>query len=122
MRVVGQNRDLPSLPGPGWNADRLQHDGQQASGYLFARSYDGVIFACVVEHVGFAHPAHELIGCTSHRRNDNSHLVTGIDLAFDMARNVANALHVRDGRTAEFHYQDCHAFNRSRTSPHGLRR
>jgi hypothetical protein len=34
--------------------------------------------------------------------------MTGIDLAFDVPRNVADAVDVGDGGTAEFHYQTGH--------------
>ena len=118
MRIVGLDGDLPALPGAGIDAHRLQSDGEKTGGDLFARGDDGVIFARVVErriragdlrHV--LHPVDQLVGLAGHGRDDDRHLVAGIDLAFDMPGNVVDAFEIGDGGTAEFHHDASHAFD-----------
>ena len=49
VRVVGDDRDLPALPGARLDAHRLQHDRQQPGGDLLAGGDHGVVFARVVQ-------------------------------------------------------------------------
>ena len=55
MRVVGEDRQLPALPGARVDAHAFQHDGQQPGGDLFAGGHHGVVFARVVQHGGLRH-------------------------------------------------------------------
>ena len=85
-----------------------QHDRQQAGGDLFAGGDDGVVFARVVHRRAFAAPGHQLIGHPRHRRDHHGDLVAGVDLALDMARDVADAVDVGDRGSAEFHHETRH--------------
>ncbi len=102
------DRDLPALPGARLHADRLQHDGEQAGRHLLAGGDDGVVLARVVQGGGLAHPGHQLVGGAGHGGDDDGHLVAGIDLALDVARDVADALDVGDRGAAEFHDDERH--------------
>src|SRR6185436_20799371 len=108
MRITGLDRDLPTLPGTGLNADRLQRDGEQPGRDLFAGSHDGVIFARVMHWRGLAAPVHQLIGLARHRRDHYRHVVSRVDLAFDVARDIADAFDIGDGGAAEFHHEAAH--------------
>jgi hypothetical protein len=57
---------------------------------------------------GLPAPLHELIGHARHGGYDDRNIVAGVDLALDMARDVADAVEVGDRRSAEFHYQASH--------------
>ena len=57
---------------------------------------------------GVVHPADQFVGLAGHGRNDHRDLVAGIDLAFDMARDIADAADVGDGGPAEFHHDARH--------------
>ena len=106
--VAGQNRDLPALPGARLNADRLQRDRQQARGDLFAGGHHRVIFARVMHGGGLAAPFHQLVGLAGHRGHHDGDVMAGIDLALHMARDVADAVDIGDGRAAEFHHEAAH--------------
>ena len=108
MRIVGQDRDLPALPGARRNADILQHDGEQPGSDLFARRHDRIIFARIVQHGSLAAPGDEFVGLAGHRRNHDRDLMAGLHLAFDVARDVADALDIGDRRAAEFHHETGH--------------
>ena len=108
VRVVGDDGDLPALPGARLHAHRLQHDGEQAGRHLLAGGDDGVVLARIVQGRGLAHPGDQLVGGAGHGRDDDGHLVAGIDLALDVARDVADALDVGDRRAAEFHDHERH--------------
>ena len=47
VRVRGEDRDLPSLPGARRDAESLQRDRNEAARHLFARRNDGIIFTRV---------------------------------------------------------------------------
>ena len=68
----------------------------------------GVVFARVVQRRGLAAPGHQLVGLAGHGGDHDRDLVAGIDLALDVARDVADALDVGDRRAAEFHHQAGH--------------
>ena len=53
-------------------------------------------------------PADQFVGLAGHGRDDDRDLVAGVDLAFDVARDVADAVDVGDGRSAEFHHDARH--------------
>ena len=108
VRIVGDDGDLPALPGARGDAHRLQHDGEQAGGDLLAGGDDGVVLARVVQGGGLAHPGDQLIGDARHGRDDDGDLVAGIDLALDVARDVADALDVGNRGAAELHDEDRH--------------
>ena len=108
MGVRSQNRNLPALPGAGLDTHALQHDREQAGGHLFAGCHHGVIFARIMHRRGVAAPFHELVGFAGHRRYDNGDIVSGVDLALDVPRDVADAFDIGDGRTAEFHHEAAH--------------
>ena len=114
MGVVGADRDLPALPGAGIDAHRLQRDGQKAGRHLLAGRDDRVVFARIVEGRlaprpwRILHPADQLVGLAGHGGDDDRDLVAGIDLAFDVAGHIADAVEVGDGRAAEFHHDAGH--------------
>ncbi len=82
---------------------------QQPGRHLFAGGDDGVIFAGIVQRRDLARPADQLVGLAGHGRDDDGNLVAGIDLAFDVARDIPDAADVGDGRPAEFHHDARHA-------------
>ena len=102
---IGQ---LPALPGAGVDPHGLQHDRQQPGGHLLARGYHRVVFAGVVQRRRLAAPGHELVGDAGHGGDDDRHLVAGVDLALDVARDVADAVDVGDRGSAELHDEAGH--------------
>ncbi len=106
--IAGQDRNLPALPGACFDAHRLQRDRQKAGGHLFARGDHGVVFAGVVHRRGLRAPADQLVGLAGHGRDHDGDLMAGVDLALDVARDVANALDIGDGSAAEFHDETGH--------------
>ena len=108
MRVRCGDRQLPALPRTRVHADRLQRDRQQPRRDLLAGRHHGGVFARVVQDRGLAAPFDQLIGRPRHRGHDHRDIVAGIDLTLDVARHVADALDVGDGRSAEFHHQPAH--------------
>ncbi len=108
VRVVGQDRQLPALPGARIDAHALQHHREQPGGDLLAGRDDGVVFARVMQRRGVAAPGDQLIGHARHGRDDDGDIVAGIDLALDVARDVADAVEIGDRRSAEFHHQPSH--------------
>ncbi len=86
----------------------LERDGQQPGGHLLAGGHDRVVFAGIVQGSGLAAPAHQPVGGARHGRDHDGDLVAGIDLALDVARDVADALDVGDRGAAEFHHQAGH--------------
>ena len=108
MRVVGQDRQLPALPGAGIDADAFEHDGEQPGGDLFAGRHHGVVFARVVQHCRLPAPLDQLVGHAGHGRDHDGDIIAGIDLALDVARDVADAVEIGDRRPAEFHHQASH--------------
>ncbi len=107
----GQDRQLPALPGARIDADVLQHDREQAGSHLFAGGDDGIVFARIEQMPlaggGFA-PLHQPVGRARHRRDDDGDLMAGVDLALDVARDIADAVDIGDRRSAEFHDQTSH--------------
>ena len=91
------------------HAHRLQRERQQPGSHLLARGDHGVIFAGIVQRRYLARPGDQLVGLASHGRDDHGDLVAGVDLAFDVARDVPDAVDVGDGRPAEFHHDARHA-------------
>ena len=108
MRVVGPDRQLPALPGARIDAHVFQRDGQQPGGDLLAGGDDGVVFARVVQRRGLPGPGDQLVGRAGHGRDHDGDLMAGVDLALDVARDVADAVDIGDRRSAEFHHQACH--------------
>ena len=87
---------------------RLQRDREQARGHLFAGCHHGVIFARIMHRRGVAAPVHQFVGLAGHRRHHHGDIMSGIDLALDVARDVADAVDIGDGRAAEFHHEAAH--------------
>ena len=118
MRVRGQDRQLPALPGARVDVHVLQRDGEQAGGHLLAGGDHGVVFAGV-EYVallqGRRAPGDQLVGGARHGRDDDGDVVAGVDLALDVARDVADAVDVGDRGAAELHDETGHG-SRSRSS------
>ena len=77
-------------------------------GDLLAGGDDGVVLARVVQRRGLAHPGDQLIGDAGHGRDDHGHSVAGIDLALDVAGDVADALDVGNRGAAELHDEERH--------------
>ena len=108
VRVVGQDRQLPALPGACIDAHAFQNNGQKPGGdFLAGRDYS-VVFTRIVQHRRIAAPSDQLVGHPRHGGNDDGHVMAGIDLALDMARHVADAVEIGDRRPAEFHHQASH--------------
>jgi hypothetical protein len=99
--VIGEDRHLPPRVGTGGNPHFAQDDGHEPGRDLLARGDHGIIFARVVQRRGLVDPADELVGFTRHGGNDNGHLMAGLDLAFDVAGRLPNALDIGDGGAAE---------------------
>ena len=57
---------------------------------------------------GLAAPLDQLVGLARHGRDDDRDLVAGVDLALDVARDVADALDVGHRGSAEFHHEARH--------------
>ena len=110
MRVRGADRQLPALPGAGIDAHGLQRDRQQPGGDLLARGYHRIVFAGVVQRRRLAAPGHELVGDAGHGGDDDRHLMAGVDLALDVARDVADAVDVGDRGSAELHDESGHGW------------
>ena len=113
VRVVGQDRQLPALPGARFDAHAFQHDGEQAGGDLLAGRHHGVVFARVVQDGGLPAPLDQLVGRAGHGGDHDGNVVAGVDLALDVARDVADAVEIGDRRSAEFHHQPCHRWSRT---------
>ena len=109
MRIGGDDRQLPALPGARGNAHRLQHDGEQPGGDLLAGGDDGVVFTRVVQGRGLAAPGHELVGLAGHGGDHDGDLVAGIDFTLDVMGDVADVVDVGDRGSAEFHDKTRHA-------------
>ncbi len=95
-----------------WMPSRLQRDREQARRHLLARCDHGVVLARVVQRRGFRGPADELVGFAGHGGNHDGNLVPRVDLALHVLRNVADALDVGDGCSAEFHDETAHDVRR----------
>ena len=108
VRVGGLDRDLPALPGAGLDAHALQRDREQTGRDLFAGCHHGVIFARVMHRRGVAAPVHQFVGLAGHRRHDDGDIMSGIDFALDVTRDVADSVDIGDGRAAEFHHEAAH--------------
>ena len=66
VRGVGEDRDLPALPGAGLDADLLQRDRQQAGGHLLAGGHHGVVLPRVVQRRQLLAPGDQLVGDAGH--------------------------------------------------------
>ena len=55
-----------------------------------------------------AAPADQLVGLAGHGRDHDGDLVAGVDLALDVARDIADAVDIGDRGSAEFHHQAGH--------------
>jgi hypothetical protein len=82
----------------------LQRDGQQAGRDLLARCDNHVIFFRVMQRCRFTAEIDEPVSLASHRGNDDSDLVSGIDFPLHARSDVADALGPRHRRAAEFHH------------------
>src|ERR1041385_709683 len=108
MGVAGPDRDLPALPRTRLDAEALQHDCQKTRGDLLAGCHYRVIFARVMHRRRFATPLDEFVGLAGHRRDHDGDVMAGVDLAFDMARDVADPVDIGDRGAAEFHHKAAH--------------
>ena len=108
VRVGGEDRQLPALPGARVDAHALERDRQQPGGHLLAGGDHRVVFARIVQRRGVAAPADQLVGLAGHGGDHDGDLMAGIDLALDVARDVADAVDVGDRRAAEFHDEAGH--------------
>ena len=106
--VGGHDRQLPALPGAGVDPDALQHDREQSCGDLLPGGDHSVVFAGVVQGRRLPAPAHQLVGLAGHGGDHDGHLVTGVDLALDVLRDIADSVEIGDRGSAEFHHQAGH--------------
>ena len=81
---------------------------KQPGGDLLAGRHHGVVFARVVQHRRLPAPFDQLIGDAGHGRDHDGDVMAGVDLALDVARDVADAVEIGDRRSAEFHHQPSH--------------
>ena len=109
MGVGGADRQLPALPGARVDADALQHHRQQPRRHLLARGDDRVVFAGVMQRRGFPAPPDQLVSLARHRRYDHGDVVPGVHLTLDVIGDVADALDIGDGGSAELHHKAGHA-------------
>ena len=123
--VGGLNRQLPAEPGPRVDIHILQRDGEQAGSDLLAARDNGVVFAGIEDFAlrqGFFAPGDQLIRRSGHGGDHDGNFVPGIDLALDVAGNVADALDSGDRGPAEFHDKTSHGrrlrFFRQSRRPH----
>ena len=108
VRVRGEDRQLPALPGARVDADAFEHDREQPGGDLLAGGDHGIVFARIVQRRGLARPGDQLVGLARHGGDHDGDLVAGIDLALDVARDIADAVEIGDRGSAEFHHQTGH--------------
>ena len=108
VRVVGQDRQLPTLPGACIDSHSFENDRQESGSDLFAGGHDRVVFARIMQHGCLAAPFNQLVGDSRHCGNNDRHIVAGIDLALDVPRHIADAVKIGDGCSAEFHHQSSH--------------
>jgi hypothetical protein len=52
---------------------------------------------------GVIDPADQLVGLAGHGGHHHGDLVSGLDLALDVTRDIANAFDIGDRSAAEFH-------------------
>jgi hypothetical protein len=71
-----------------------------------------------VQRRGLVDPTDELVGLARHGRNHDGDFVAGIDLAFDVARRLPDAIDIGDRRAAKLHDDACHG--KSPRMPHCL--
>ena len=109
MRIVGDDRQLPTLPGSRVDTHAFEHDREQPRSHLLAGSNDCVILAGIVQHGCLPAPFDQLVGDACHGGDHDGDFMTGIDLALDVAGHVADAVEIGDGRSAKFHYQPSHS-------------
>jgi hypothetical protein len=105
------DRQLPALPGARIDVEVLEHDREQSGGDLLAGGDNHIIFAGIKNAPLLKRllaPRNELIGGAGHRRDHDGHLIAGVDLALDVARDVADAVEIGDRSSAEFHYEASH--------------
>ena len=111
VRVRGQDRQLPALPGPRIDIEVLERDREQTGRHLFAGRDDGIVFPRI-ENAPLLQrrlaPGDELVGGARHGRDHDGDLMAGIDLALDVTRDVADAVDIGDRRSAEFHDKTGH--------------
>src|SRR5260370_24871953 len=81
MGVAGPDRNLPALPGPRLNPERLQRDREQPGGDLFAGGHYDVVFARIMHWGSLTAPFHQFVGLAGHRRHHHGDVMAGIDLA-----------------------------------------
>jgi hypothetical protein len=111
MGVGSNDWQLPTLPRPRRDPDRLQRDGEQARRDLLARCHHGIVFTGVMQRRRFATPFHKPVGGSRHGRDHDGDLMTGVDLTLDMACDVADPLDIGHRGAAEFHDQSSHDDN-----------
>ena len=70
-----------------------------------AGGHDRVVFARVVQRRGVAAPADQFVGLAGHGGDHDGHVVTGVEFALHMARDVADAVDIGDRRSAEFQHE-----------------
>src|ERR1700745_654161 len=109
--LAGCDRQLPALPGARIDVEVLQHDREQSGGDLLAGGDNHIVFAGIKNAPlleSLLAPGNELIGGAGHRRDHDGDLIAGVDLALDVASDVADAVDIGDRRSAEFHHQASH--------------
>ena len=103
VRVVGDDGDLPALPGarlmPIDCSTMASSPAVTCSPVATTASYSRASCRGAASRT----QATSWLVHAGHGRDDHGHLVAGVDLALDVAGDVANALDVGHRRAAEFH-------------------
>src|SRR6516162_2298529 len=102
MYAVGTEGDLPAQPRARIDPEVLKREREQAGSDLLAGGDNDVIFARVMHEARLARPIDKLVRNSRHCRDDDSHLVSGVDFAPDPLGNVLDAIDIGERGAAEF--------------------
>ena len=111
VHAVGADRDLPAEPRARIDPEILQGQRKQPGGHLLARRDHDIVFARVMQAARLARPVDQLVGHSGHRRDDDGHLVAGVDFALDAPRDVLDPRDIGDRGAAELLNDARHAFS-----------
>ncbi len=117
----GADRDLPALPGARVDAHLLQRDREETRRHLLAGGDHRVVIRARRAWRRPACTSDELVGLARHGRDDHGHLVAGVHLAFDVARDVPDPVDVGDGGGREFENETRHDFRPMSSGPPAVR-
>ena len=114
MGIAAIERDLPALPGAGWNADVIEHDRQKPGCHLLTGSHDDIVLLGIIEGCAFLAPGNQFIGLARHGRDNHGHIMPGVPLTLDVPCHILDAFDRGDGGSAEFHHETGHGNSKVR--------